>query len=349
VGVLRRLRSAASPAMKSVLFRAGTYAALRRMMPSRNVAILRYHAVCDERGYAYAAPGICITPEGFEAHVRYLSRHYAVRSLPEVVERLRAGEPLPANCVAITFDDGYADNLPAARVLARYGATATFYITAGCMHGGEPFWPAEIRPLVAAMRGPRLQIEASPVSLDLPLGSEAERTAAVRQLTRAFKSNVIPVREALRQALRTAAGHPAMPRVMLNWDEVREMHEIGMTIGSHTMTHPNLPSAGPVAARHELAQSRARLEQEIQAPVTMFSYPNGGADRYLTADVQAAVRESGYAAATTSRNAFATAESDLYALERIEVEEDLAHLVFALEVERFLFQPKPRLGEIQPA
>jgi len=79
--------------------------------------------------------------------------------------------------------------------------------------------------------------------------------------------------------------------------------------------------------------------------VTMFSYPNGGADRYLTPDVQAAVKEAGYLAATTSRNAFATARSDRYALERIEVEERLEDLVFALELERFAFKPLPRVGE----
>jgi hypothetical protein len=59
------------------------------------------------------------------------------------------------------------------------------------------------------------------------------------------------------------------------------------------------------------------------------------------------VRDAGYAAAATSRNAFAGRHSDLYALERIEVEESLQHLAFALEVERFMFQPKPRRGEVQ--
>ena len=167
----------------------------------------------------------------------------------------------------------------------------------------------------------------------------------MKALTKAFKSNLIPVREALREQLRRLAGNPSLPREMLTWDEVREMHRLGMTIGSHTMTHPNLPSAGPDAARAELAASRQRLEQETQAPVTMFSYPNGGADRYLTSDVQAAVKETGYLAATTSRNAFASRSSDLYALERIEVEERLEDLVFALELERFAFKPQPRSGE----
>ena len=343
--LLQSARAGIAPLAKTALLHAGGYAAIRTLVPSRYLAILRYHAICGAEGYGYADPQICITPENFERHVAYLSRAYAVVRLDEATARIAAGEPLPANAVAITFDDGYADNLGAARILARYGATATFYITAGCLAGGQPFWPSEIRHLVDAIRTPRLRIEADGVALDLPLDNARDRAAAVKALTKAFKSNLIPVREALREALRRLAGDPPMPRIMLTWDEVREMHRLGMTIGSHTMTHPNLPSAGPEAARAELSASRARLENETQAPVTMFSYPNGGADRYLNADVQAAVRESGYLAATTSRNAFATTGSDLYALERIEVEERLEDLVFALELERFAFKPQPRLGE----
>lgn len=195
------------------------------------------------------------------------------------------------------------------------------------------------------LRAPRLELDAEGVSLDLPLENEKQRTAAIRTLTRTFKSNRIPVREALREALRHRAGRPGLPRVMLTWDEVREMHALGMTIGSHTMTHPNLPSAGADAARAELTQSRARLEQEVNAPVTMFSYPNGGADRYMTPEIRDVVRETGYQGATTSRNAFATPDSDRFALERIEVEERLEDLVFALELERFAFKPQPRVGE----
>jgi peptidoglycan/xylan/chitin deacetylase (PgdA/CDA1 family) len=40
---------------------------------------------------------------------------------------------------------------------------------------------------------------------------------------------------------------------MLTWDELREMHRLGMTIGAHTVTHPNLPSAGLEDAREEIA------------------------------------------------------------------------------------------------
>jgi hypothetical protein len=78
----------------------------------------------------------------------------------------------------------------------------------------------------------------------------------------------------------------------------------------------------------------------LGAEVTMFSYPNGGAERYYTSEVQRLVRQAGYTAATTSRNGFAGPESDPYALERVQVHERLEDLAFALELERFVFGPQ---------
>lgn len=342
---LRGLRAAAAPLAKSALLRLGGYAAMRRVRPSRQLAILRYHAICGHEGYDYADPYICVTPANFEQHIAYLTRAYHVLPLPDAVQALAGDRPLPPNAVVITFDDGYADNLDAARVLAKHGATATFYITAGCLAGEQPFWPVEIRSLVRGLPAERLTVAAASVEVSLDLTTDDGRRAAVKLLTKACKGHPIAVREALRDQLRARAARVNDRRVMLTWDEVREMQALGMTIGSHTMTHPNLPNAGIADARRELAESRVRLEAELGRPVTMFSYPNGGAERYMTPAVREAVRDAGYAAATTSRNAFAGPGSDLYALERIEVQERLEDLVFALEVERFILQPAPRTGE----
>ena len=343
--LLGSIRRSVSPAAKTLLFRTGVYGAIRRAVPNRGLAILRYHAICGSEGYAYASPGICVTPENFEAHVRYLAANYRVLALPEAAKMLQSGAPLPSNAVAITFDDGYADNLAAARVLAKHRLTATFYITAGCMAGGEPFWPSELRYLLNAIRNDRIVLDLGGTLLAFDLSTTAARDAALHRLTKTFKAHSVPLREQLRTQLRALATGVEIPRVMLTWDEIREMHALGMTIGSHTMTHPNLPNAGLETARIELFQARVRLEGEIDDSVTMFSYPNGGAERYLTPAIQQVVRETGYAAATTSRNAFAGPQSDVYALERIQVAENLRDLIFALEVERFAFAPAARPGE----
>ena len=307
-------------------------------MPSRSVAILRYHAICGEEGYSYADPMICISPAAFEAHVRYLADNYSVLPMPEVVDWLRTGRSLPANTVVITFDDGYADNLGATRTLSRHGLSGTFFITSECMQGGLPFWPSELRTLIPAVRESALRLDVAGTEIVIPLASTEERRVSVKKVNRIFKSNPIPVRESLREQIRRAANHPSVPNPMLRWDELAEMQRLGMTIGAHTMTHPNLPSAGLEAATAEIAGSKARLERELAQPVTMFSYPNGGAERYYTPELKTVVAQH-YAAAASSRNAFAGPGSDLYALERIEVEERLEDLVFALEVERFAFAP----------
>jgi peptidoglycan/xylan/chitin deacetylase (PgdA/CDA1 family) len=120
------------------------------------------------------------------------------------------------------------------------------------------------------------------------------------------------------------------------------MHRLGMDIGAHTVTHPNLPNAGRDHAKVEITGSKARLEREVDAPVTMFSYPNGGAERYMTREIAELVQEAGFEAATTSWNGFAGPGSDLFALERVQVAERVEELAFALEVERFAFKPMPR-------
>jgi peptidoglycan/xylan/chitin deacetylase (PgdA/CDA1 family) len=340
--MLRRLRREAAPAAKRLLFDVGAYDVVRRVRPSRDLAILRYHAICGPEGHAYAEPGICVTPRAFEAHVAYLASRYRVLPLPEAVRCLRDGKSLPANAVAITFDDGYADNLAAARVLNRHGLTATFYITTGCLQGGAPFWPSEVRQLVARATFPAIELEAGGSRIFLPTATGADRTRAIRALARLFKSHPIPVREQLRDQLRAACGGGATPSFMLSWDELREMHRLGMTIGAHTVTHPNLPSAGLAAAEAEITASRAHLESALDARVTMFSYPNGGAERYMTPEIARLVRDAGFEAATTSWNGFAGGRSDPYALERIQVSEATSDLAFALEVERFAFKPAPR-------
>lgn len=336
-----------SPAqvVKSVLLRTGFYSAFRRVVPSRSLAILRYHAVCDSSA-GYADPGICVSPAAFNTHVDYLADNYNVVSLPEAVDALRRGLSLPTNAVAITFDDGYADNLPAAHVLARRGLSATFYITAGCLADGAPFWPSELRALVAALSKERIDLDVAGTKVVLPTSTPGERRAAVSKLNKIFKGHTIPVREAVRDQLRKHAGGVATPSPMLTRADLVAMHRMGMVIGSHTQTHPNLPNAGIEDAQKELQSSKANLEREIDTPVTMFSYPNGGAERYMTPAIAQLVREAGYDAATTSRNAFAGSSSDLFALERVQVSEDLDDLVFSLEIERFAFKPKARPGEL---
>jgi peptidoglycan/xylan/chitin deacetylase (PgdA/CDA1 family) len=323
-----------------MLFRAGFYGLLRRARSSQRVAILRYHAVCGPEGYEYADPHICVSVDAFRAHVEYLTANYAVMALDDAVKALKGERSLPDNAVVLTFDDGYADNLVAARILHEHRATATFYLTADCLAGGQPFWPSEVRQIVPRIPGPALRLQLEARRFEWPLGEPERYEAAIQGVTRLFKSVSIREREELRVQLRVVGGiEQPLPSPMLTWEQVREMQQLGMTLGAHTLTHPNLPSAGLVDATAEIYGAKRRLQRELGTEVTQFSYPNGGAETYYNEDLQLAVREAGYLGAATSRNGFAGPDSDPYALERIQVAERVEDLAFALEVERFAFTP----------
>jgi peptidoglycan/xylan/chitin deacetylase (PgdA/CDA1 family) len=87
-----------------------------------------YHRIADIPGDRNS-----VTPAMFERQMRYLSRHgYRSVGLSQLCRHLSGEEPLPVKTVAITFDDGYEDNLLAALpVLQKYGLTATVFVVAG--------------------------------------------------------------------------------------------------------------------------------------------------------------------------------------------------------------------------
>ncbi len=84
-----------------------------------------------------------------------------------------------------------------------------------------------------------------------------------------------------------------IPSEWMNWDQVRSLHAQGFEIGAHTMSHLDLGvSVGDVSFA-EIAGSKARLEQELGAPVDFFSYPYGRRHQ-IAEENREAVRRAGF-------------------------------------------------------
>jgi peptidoglycan/xylan/chitin deacetylase (PgdA/CDA1 family) len=104
-----------------------------RLMPRRiRPAVLLYHRIAPVNT---PADPLCVTPEQFEAQMRYLAEMGFTTRAP------RCPEAPPANPVVITFDDGYLDTYSNAfPVLQRYGLTATVFIVSGCVGATSDSW-----------------------------------------------------------------------------------------------------------------------------------------------------------------------------------------------------------------
>jgi peptidoglycan/xylan/chitin deacetylase (PgdA/CDA1 family) len=102
---------------------------------------------------------------------------------------------------------------------------------------------------------------------------------------------------------------------LLNADELREMRESGMEIGSHTVNHVRLTELDDARLMQELADSKAMLEDMLGNAVGSFAYPYGAWDRRCAE----AVRQAGYRAACTTRTGWALRDNDPYQLRRLTV------------------------------
>lgn len=90
----------------------------------------------------------------------------------------------------------------------------------------------------------------------------------------------------------------------LTWDQLREMRDAGMSLVSHSVTHPDLGGTTDEATAAEIRDSKERLEEELGVPVQTFIYPYGEPFAYGTEAAQQravlALAASGYAIAITN-------------------------------------------------
>jgi peptidoglycan/xylan/chitin deacetylase (PgdA/CDA1 family) len=314
-------------AMKRALFHSGLLSLASLARRRGGGLVLRYHAITDGAAEVpYATPDICLPVEVLRLQMAFVKRAYTVLPLAELVARTQRGAALPPRALAITFDDGYADNhrlaLPVLRAL---DLPATIYVTTGSVDGGPPLWMSAVRALVLGARGAELAVPG----LDpIRLGPPGRRSAEARALTRAL----VPLTaEDRANRLRTAAADAgvdlgrALDGAMLDWNEIRALATAGWTIGAHTVTHVNVALAAPAEAETEIAASRDTIAARIGAPVRDFAYPNsGGAHRYFGADVAAILRRLDFRSAVTSRPGVVDAGTDPFAVPRIGVSPRLA-------------------------
>ena len=108
----------------------------------------------------------------------------------------------------------------------------------------------------------------------------------------------------------------------VTWNHLREMAKAGWTIGSHTKSHEYLPDLSPSRWEEEIRGSKETLEDNLQRPVTLLSYPVGG----YTQEIIARVRGAGYRAACTTNRGSSFAFHP-YRLTRIKMTESSHRLV----------------------
>lgn len=84
----------------------------------------------------------------------------------------------------------------------------------------------------------------------------------------------------------------------VTWDQLREMSEAGMSIQSHTASHPFLSTLTPDEVLAELRDSKARLDDGLSQNTTSLALPGGDPPR---GRARKAIEHAGYRLVATSR------------------------------------------------
>lgn len=320
-----------------------------------SAGILMYHRVAEETHDPWA---LCVSPRRFAEQMASLGK------LAECVDLLELQRPelVPRSGkvrVALTFDDGYRDNLSQALpILERYRIPATVFIVSGAIGRGREFWwdalercllrppslPERLELDVAGLRGEwRLGVTKG---TDPAWRADHEPPGCLRQRLFLELWNALVVLDTERQdAVLTALmawasvdPEPAPDRCPLSAAELAELarHPL-IRIGCHTINHRSLPDLPLREVEREIGQAQRALEVVAGRPLRVFSYPYGRLDE----TAERVVRRAGFALACASHPAPVTPLASRWRLPRLQVS-DHGGEHFASQLSAYL--PKLRHG-----
>ncbi|QDL37525.1 polysaccharide deacetylase family protein [Rhodoferax sediminis] len=229
----------------------------------------------------------------------WLKSWFNVLPLDQAVIRLKAGT-LPVRAACITFDDGYADNFEVAMpILQRHGLTATFFIATGFLNGGR-MWNDTIIETVRNGTSPLLDFS----SLNLgrhPVTTLADKRAAIAALIDQVKYQPLAQRISVTEQIARLAQVQLPQDLMMTSLQVKAMHQAGMQIGAHTVSHPILARLSEDQARQEISDSQIFLERLLGERVGLFAYPNGKPGEDYSLQAVEVVRSLGFDAAFSTQ------------------------------------------------
>jgi peptidoglycan/xylan/chitin deacetylase (PgdA/CDA1 family) len=128
-------------------------------------------------------------------------------------------------------------------------------------------------------------------------------------------------------AIGKAFGPSGCSEKTMSLDQLRNLPDL-VTIGSHTLSHPMLPSIALDEAAREIALSRVRLEEQLHRKILLFSFPFGAFNETLVE----ICRDAGYQRVFTTLPSFAFVKSDEFVTGRVRVDPTDWPLEFKLKL-----------------
>ena len=281
--------------LSNIFYISGITYIYKKMYPI-NLRILAYHSI---NKVTIGPLEIEQDTENYEKQMVFLKDNYDIISLQELREYRNTKRAYPNNSVLITFDDGYKDNyLNAYPILTKYNIPAIIFLTTDPIEKNEPLFYDALR--FGIVNTANLILDMKDYGLKkylINLRDETSLAEIIKEITyyskgldKSLKDNLIRV---IYYRLGLEWQDILNKELYLSWDEIIEMSQNGIEIGSHTKSHPQLTSLTYDECKEELIISKKLIEEKIGKRLRVFAYPFGGRND-LNKMVEKAAQEAGY-------------------------------------------------------
>ncbi len=295
--------------------------------------ILMYHRISDTS----SEPNwLAVSPTNFAAHMQYVRHTFRPTRLADLVESIQ-NDSLPDRSVAITFDDGYTDNLThALPILEEINIPATIFVTNSHIDSErEPWWDEMKHFLLEPKAVPsHLSICVVGRAYSWSTTTQEERLLAHQTLENLMRPLPTYVNDEILNKLSCWTGIRRKLRPAYRTANHKELSQLAqhslIELGAHTLTHPILPMLSLDAQFNEIVGSRYNLEKMLQRPVQTFAYPNGD----FTEQTRKLVDAAGYQCACTTVSGRVEPGDDVFQLRRCAIN-DWDIVLFKKNLEAF--------------
>jgi len=255
----------------------------------------------------------------FEKCIKYISERYVVTTIEDLA---LSSELYTSNKYAtIMFDDGYKDNITyAAPILTKYKCKASFYIVTDCISSNTLTWTHQLEFAFLSTKAKVIQLDFDFLPENLK-GKKIidinEKIALVKLLKPVLKKTSDENRVQVLNLILETFNDVDFPKLMMNWDDIRELKNEGHYIGSHTVTHAMLGNMSDEnKIKNELLLSGDQINEKLGYFPLSISYPVGS----YNDTTKKLSREAGYKLGlAVKQNIYDPKADDLFEISRIEL------------------------------
>jgi len=336
-----------SPLLKKVVYPClASTGYLRGRANGGDLCVVTYHGILPA-GYEVTdadQDGGLVSREAFRRQIRLLKSRYHVVTPEEVLAWVREGRALPRRSVLLTCDDGLLNTVTEmVPVLREENLSCLFFVLrASTSPTSSMLWYEEL--YLAMLDAPDGTFSFEELGMTVELKERKQRRQVWGTLLKKLSEVDEPQRTNFIGRAREKFGLSGEWRAgilcsearrqrfsLLNLSQLRQLLDQGMSVGSHTLSHPVLSQQSSELAWKEISESRSALQNALGTGVWALAYPFGDPAAVTSREWQLA-EQADFACAFMNVGGGFGAALPRFALPRVHVTSDMGLAEFEAHV-----------------